>query len=401
MGASLFRIGASAATIAALIGLSACSSSPTASASSGPSLTATQPTATASAAPSSTVTSEAGIFTGRNASMTDIEALARLANPKTGETWFSTPKAIAAPSWAASNPNLDPSSISWFEFGMRAGNTIVGYVDQNIQELFERSKGGTWQWIGAPSARQPATGASGVSFGSAEVPLNETIYYDSLTLPAQFTLPSGEPLEVHENDRGGLASPGYTVANQPTGTTVDALGGYSIIRYATPVTFVWAGIYGVTAPSGVTYQDLYYMLHTPYGTYIPLFYDPFPGLDAVTWSVPTTFATDAFTYLADLNDISCGVWEKDHNTIVVGVPAAEWTVGGKTSLGQSVYVPTSSNRLLQPLYDSYAAAKSTAGQAALGLDAFRTAPAFVGYVIPGTSQWIAYLNGAYSGRAWC
>jgi hypothetical protein len=401
MGASHIRIGASGATIAALIALSACSSDPTASASSGPSLTATQPTATASAGPSPTVTSQAGVFTGRNESMTDDEALARVANPKTGETWFSAPKTIGAPSWAAGNPNLDPTSISWFEFGMRAGNTIVGYVDQNIQELFERSQGGTWQWIGAPSARQATMGASGVTFGSAEVPLNETIYYDSLTLPSQFTLPSGEPLEVHENDRGGLAIPGYTVANQPSGTTIDSLGGYSILRYATPVTFVWTGSYGVTAPAGVTYQDLYYMLRTPYGTYIPLFYDPFTGLDAVTWSVPTSFTSDAYSYLADLNDISCGVWEKDHNTIVVGVPAAEWTVGGTTSLGQSVYVPTSSNRLLQPLYDSYAAAKSAAAQPAAGLDAFRTAPAFVGYVIPGTSQWLVYLNGAYSGRAWC
>jgi hypothetical protein len=333
--------------------------------------------------------------------MTDDEALARVANPKTGETWFSNPRPIGAPSWASGNPNLDPSSISWFEFGMRAGNTIVGYVDQNIQELFERSEGGTWQWIGAPSARQPVTGASGVTFGSAAVPLNETIYYDSLTLPSRFTLASGEPLEVHENDRGGLANPGYTVANQPTGTTIDSLGGYSIIRYATPVTFVWPDIYSVTAPAGVTYQDMYYMLRTPYGTYIPLFYDPFPALDAVTWSVPTSFTSDSYSYLADLNDISCGAWEKDHNTIVAGVPAAEWTVGGKTSLGQSVYVPTSSNRLLQPLYDSYAAAKSAAGQAAVSLDTFRTAPALVGYVIPGTSQWLAFLNGAYSGRAWC
>jgi len=399
MGVSLVRIGASAAAIAALLAASACSSPPEASASSPRTASATQTTATA--APSPTATSGAQIFTGRNPAMTDEEALARIANPKTGETWFSTPRPIAAPSWAAGNPNIDPSSIAWYQFGMRAGNTIIGYVAENIQELFERSQSGTWQWIGAPSARQAVTGASGVTFGSAEVPLNETIYYDSLTLPARFTLPSGEPLEVNQNDRGGLANPGYTVANQPTGTTVDSLGGYSIVRYATPVTFVWSATYGVTAPPGVTYQDLYYMLSTPYGTHIPLFYDPFSGLDAVTWSVSTSFATDGSSYLADINDISCGVWEKDHNTIVTGVPATEWTVGGTTSLGHSVYVPTASNRLLQPLYDSYAAAKSKAGQPAASIDVFRTAPAFVGYVVPGSAQWLVYLNGEYSGRAWC
>jgi len=399
MGASLVRMGVSAMAIAALLAASACSSKPDASPSSRPSASATQSSATSGSSP--TVTQGTGIFTGRNPAMTDEEALARIASPKTGETWFSVPKPIAAPSWAAGNPDLDPASISWFEFGMRAGNTIVGYIAENIQELFERSQGGTWQWIGAPSARQAATGATGVTFGSPGVPLNESIYYDSLTLPSRFILPSGEPLEVNQNDKGGLANPGYTVANQPKGTTVDSLGGYSIVRYATPVTFVWTGTYGVAAPPGVTYQDLYYMLSTPYGTHIPLFYDPFSGLDAVTWSVPTSFATDGSSYLADINDISCGVWEKDHNTIIVGVPAAEWTVGGTTSLGHSVYVPTASNRLLQPLYDSYAAAKSKAGQPAASLDTFRTAPAFVGYIIPGTSQWLVYLNGAYSGRAWC
>jgi hypothetical protein len=35
------------------------------------------------------------------------------------------------------------------------------------------------------------------------------------------------------------------------------------------------------------------------------------------------------------------------------------------------------------------------------LEDFRSAPAFVAYAIPGTGQWIVYLNGAYSGRAWC
>jgi hypothetical protein len=333
--------------------------------------------------------------------MADQEALARIANPKTGEAWFSAPRPITTPAWAAGDSSLDSSFISWFEFGTRAGNTIVGFVDENIQELFERSPAGTWEWIGSPSARQPVTGASGVTFGFPEVPLNEAIYYDSLTLPVKFTLPTGEPLEVHENDRGGLAVPGYTSANQPTGTSVDSLGGYSILRYATPVSFVWSDVYDVTAPPGVSYQDLYYMLHTPYGTYIPLFYDPFAGFDAVTWSVSTTITADPSWYLSDLNDISCGIWEKDHNTLVKGLPSTAWAVGGETTLGESIYVPTATNPLLQPLYDSYVASRSETGGAVSSLDTFRRAPAVVGYAIPGTGQWIVYLNGGYSARTWC
>jgi hypothetical protein len=240
-----------------------------------------------------------------------------------------------------------------------------------------------------------------VTFSSPDVPLNEAIYYDSVTLPSKFTLPTGEPLMVREYDRGGLASPGYTVADQPTGTTVDSLGGYSIVRYTTSVNFVWSSVYGVTAPAGVSYQDLYYMLRTPYGTYIPLFYDPFAGFDAVTWSTSTTITSDPYWYLSDLNDISCGAWEKDHNTLVAGVPSTAWSVAGKTTLGESVYFPKASNALIEPLYDSYVASREESGGAIASLDTFTTAPAFVGYIIPGTGQWLVYLNGKYSGRAWC
>ena len=399
MGVSFVRVTACVAAISALVALSACSADPSATDSPTASLTSSGPSATESPSPSATPPPSS--FGSRNEAMTDEEALARIANPKTGETWFSAPRPIAVPPWAAGDSSLDSSFVSWFEFGTRAGNTIVGFVDENIQELFERGPTGTWEWIGAPSARQPVTGASDLTFGFPEVPLNEAVYYDSLTLPAKFTLPTGEPLEVHENDRGGLAIPGYTVASQPSGTQVDSLGGYSILRYATPVSFVWSGVYGVTAPPGVTYKDLYYMLQTPYGTYIPLFYDPFAGFDAVEWSGSTAVTPDPSWYLADLNDISCGMWEKDHNTIVSGVPSTEWVFGGTTDLGESVYIPKATNPLLKPLYDSYVASRATLGGTAASLDAFRAAPAFVGYVIPDGGQWIVYLNGGYSGRAWC
>jgi hypothetical protein len=341
------------------------------------------------------------VFTGRDPNMTDAEALARLAAPKTGEVWFPTPRPIPAPSWVPAGDYLADPSIQWFELGTRNGNTIVTYVDPNIQEIFERSPGGVWQWIGSPSAREDVTGGTGVTFGYPEVPLNETVYYDSLTLPSHFALPSGEPLNIYQYDRGGPTFPGQNSGPQPTGTPVDSLGGYTILRFATPVSLVWSDYYGVTAPPGVTYQDMYYVLKTPYGMYIPLFYTPFAELSDITWSVPTTFSSDQYTYVADLNDISCGVWEKDHNTIVTGIPSNQWTPGGVTALGNTVYVPKATNPLVQPLYDAYKASKDAAGQSAESMSAFVGAPGFVGYVMPGTSTWLVYLNGTYSGRAWC
>ena len=405
MGAR-FRVTTSAIVVAMVGGLAACSAgaapSPTASltptATTTPSATAT-PTATATA--SASVTPTAGVFAGRNPSMSDAEALARIANPATGETWFPTPKAIAAPSWAKGDSYLGGPSIHWYELGTRGDHTIVCFVDDNAQEIFERAPDGTWQWIGAPSAREPSVGGTDVTFNSPSVPLNDVVYYDSMTLPAEFTLPTGEVLEVNPNDRGGLANPGYTVVNQPTGTTVDSLGGYSIIRYTVPVTFVWSEYYGVPDPPDVSYQDMYYMLHTPYGMYIPLYYRPVASLSDVAWTVPTSFTTDEYSYIADLNDIACGAWERDHNTIVTGIPASEWSVGGTTPLGANVYVPTPDNRLVQPLYAAYVASKDAAGQPHDSLAQFLSAPAFFGYQVPGSSTWLVYLNGTYSGRAWC
>ncbi len=399
MGAP-FRVGASALVAVTLVAASACSSAPSPSASPSPSPSiSASPTATASttATPGPSDTA----FPGRNPAMSDAEALARIANPSTGESWFDTPKLIAAPTWAASDSYLGDRSVHWYELGIRDGNTIVCYTDENIQEIFERGPDGSWQWIGAPSASEPVTGGVGVTFGFPDVPLNEHVYYDSMTLPHRFTLPTGEALDVNVNDRGGIASPGYTVKDQPAGTPVDTLGGYTILRYTTPVSFVWSDYYDVPAPEGVTYHDLYYMLRTPYGMYIPLFYTPFTGLGDITWSVATTFTVDQYAYISDLNDISCGVWEKDHNTIVTGIPATEWTVGGTTPLGVNVYVPKASNPLAEPLYDAYVASRDANGQSHDSIGTFLAAPAFVGYVTPDTGQWIVYLNGAYSGRAWC
>ena len=177
MGVSFVRVTACLAVFSALVALSACSSDP--SATPSPTSTSTQPSATASPSPTAT----GAAIEGRNSAMADEEALARIANPKTGEAWYAAPRPIPVPDWAADDSSLGSEFVTWYEFGTRAGNTIVGFVDGNIQELFERGARDTWEWIGAPSARQPITAASGVTFGYPEVPLNDEIYYDSLTLP--------------------------------------------------------------------------------------------------------------------------------------------------------------------------------------------------------------------------
>lgn len=393
------RTATAATVIVAAALLAACGGNPSPTASG---LTETT-LPTASAAPTDTPAPTPGedVFTHRDPGMTDAEALARMANPRTGERWFGEPRAIAAPEWLPAGDYYRSADVHWFELGTRGDRTIVGFADPNVSELFERSSDGSWEWIGSPSAKEEVLGGSGATFGYPDVPLNEHIYYDSITLPASFDFPGGGTLAVPEHDRGGPANPGYTVVSQPNGTTIDSIGGYDIRRYTQPVSFVWSEYYGVTAPPGVTYTDVYYMLATPYGMYIPLYWYPFGGLGDVDWNVPTTFQNDEFSYIADLNDIACGAWERDHNTRVTGIAGSQWTAAGASADGVPVYEPKAANPLVEPLYEAYAAKTEQYSEPTVSIGEFVAAPGFVAYQDPGSGEWFVYLNGTYSARAWC
>lgn len=386
----------------ALLLLAGCSGGGTgASPTTAPSGSDALPTASGGPTASPTASDEG--FTRRDPGMSDGEALARLATPATGEVWFPTPVKIPTPSWALGDPLLDQEWASWYELGTRGDSTIVGFMQENIVDIFERSPGGTWQWLPYPSARQAVTGDAAGSYGYDAVPANTTVYYDSLTLPAEFTLATGEPLLVPDGDRGGLYIPGFDVGSGPVGTTLDTVGGYSILRYAIPVTFVWSTVYSdVEAPDGLDYSDTFYMLRTPYGTFIPLRYDAFGALTDVTWTIATRLTVDAASaYAADLNDIGCGTWERDHNTAVEGSADADWVQAGTNARGEPVYIMATTNPLADPLYASYVHIKTERGESVRTFADFLRAPAVVGYRSPDTRAWLAYLNGAYSARSWC
>ena len=334
--------------------------------------------------------------------MSDTEALARMASPTTGERWFATPRKIATPSWAAGDAYLDQDWTAWYEIGTRGSSTIVAFEATAVSDIFERAADGTWQWIPFPSASDELT-PTAPTYGFDVVATNRMIYYDSMTLPTEFTLATGEPLQITVGDLGSAEfPPGVDPATAPTGTLVAAVGGYQIRRYQEPARFVWPDVEPVSAPVGVTFADLYYVLTTPYGMFTPLVYKPFGGIADIHWSIPiTTAPSDSMAYLADLNDIGCGERDRDHNTVVIGSLDSDWVIAGTSAHGESIYIPGPDNPIVDPMYQTYSAFATAAGKTPVSVTAFRNAPALVGYKSPNIGKWLVYLNGIYSARSWC
>jgi hypothetical protein len=334
--------------------------------------------------------------------MTDTEALDRLENPATGEVWFNTPISISTPAWAAGDEYLDqPDFTAWYELGTRDGKTIVGFEAEWLSDFFERDATGNYEWIEYPTAKDDTTVTS-LSYDFGAIPHNTTIYYDSLTLPDAFILSTGEPLTIPEWDYGTLDIPGHTSQTPTENEVILQVGGFDVRRVQMPSEFTWSQAYSVSAPVGLTYTDLFYLLQTPYGMLIPLSYDAFGNLSDVSWTIPDTVAVDGeLAFRVDLMDIGCGPRDSDHNTTVAGIPTSAWSAAGTSTRGETLYIPNNSNPLLDPMYQSYSQAKEGFGLVPVSLKAFLNGPGLIAYQAPDSGFLLVYLNEAYSGRAWC
>ncbi len=392
----MIAIGTRAAAVMAglaIVLLAGCSPSEPATSPSG----GVSPSPSVSASP----TAVAPTFDGRNPGMTDDEALARVEHPSTGEIWFSTPHQISTPAWAVGDDYLDQEGwTEWFELGTRGDRTIVGFQAVTLSGFFERDTAGNYEWIAFPSAKDDPAAPLWDDF--AAVPKNTVVYYDSLSLPTQLVLPTGEPLAVPQYDRGSFEAPGMGATELPAGDVIKTIGAYQVTRIVVPQNWIWSGPYTVTAPAGLSYSDLYYVLTTPYGMFIPLEYNAFGSLADVSWTIPDTVAADGdMVRLADLMDVGCGEHDSDHNTAVTGTTPADWVAAGTSSRGETLYIPAPGNPLVVPMYGAYTQSQETFGLTPVSQTAFLNAPALIAYQAPDSSSLLVYLNGAYSGRAWC
>ncbi len=407
------RKGCAALGVAAVLAaamLTGCGSKAGPTASGSPAGT---PTGSASS-PAATPTPSATHPTGRNPSMTDAEALARMTDPQTGEHWFGTLKKIAAPAWARSNEFLGQEWTNWYELGTRGAATIVGAAtNAEVDLIFEREPDGSYLQIDYPSPRESGTDPESTAqdYGVAH---DRVTYYDSFAMPEHLALPSGDPLEAEMNGGYGVDPAGDRLGGHKgeTASSGGRFGSFEIVRYDSPGNFVWTQAYPeVASPTGLSYENWYYLLRTPWATEIPLWYRPFGAITDVTWDqahpVPASDpASEGVQYLTDLNDSGCGDWDHDHVVVVRGLTDADWVAAGTNKRGQSVYLPTKGNHLLATMYRLYAehSWRVTGDKPdgdPLNRDEFVLRPGLVAYKTPSTGSWVVFLNGRLSARAWC
>lgn len=161
-------------------------------------------------------------------------ALQRFTAPTTGEVWYTTPKETANQG-LLNNDYRDtfvfPSSTkaeideeyarmkpTYYDVGTRGDNTIImarqpGQVGSDYAIFFERNKQGIFTVIGKPSSTatydQYYSLKEEVRSGKATI--DDSIRYDSLSLPEKITLQNGEAIQ-------NLKSPSFLFSTRAEGT---------------------------------------------------------------------------------------------------------------------------------------------------------------------------------------
>lgn len=342
------------------------------------------PSVTPSPTPTPSVTAIA--YEGRNPEMTDDEALARATSPATGEVWLAEAVAANPGSWADDEfwtTYWGPPE--WLLVGHRDGNEIL--TDRELGFLVEVSTAGAARLVAAPAPYQAAS----VPDTDFPITVDTEVYYDSLALPAAVTTAEGELLDLRGARRP--AKPAVLVS----WTSVEAIGGNTILRSATPSNADYWGVEAAAILDG-NVRDIHFAVQTPYGGLIHV---PFaPTGDAIIWDEP--FGSAGEPHFIDFFDQSC---EGFSGSLVAADPGlgGPWRAVGTSKYGD-VLAPEPTNELAQAIYDNwkdYVVGGGEDRSEQIGsLEEFVEAPAFVA-VSGANDQWWLLMNNALSARYWC
>lgn len=290
----------------------------------------------------------AGFVTGD-----DVDVLARLKDPTTGETW-SVPTEI-------DDPGIQDAETSarYFEVGARGTATIVVEVWPDFDLSFgEYAIGGIYEvdgdeirFIACPSARGSDTCIDEpYGWAGAARVIARDIHYDSLTYPA-VAFPQAEwrltPARSTDSYAGwGSAFLGYAYMFDgidqtavlaelmgPDGFLSLPLGDSALVETRGP------GIVAGTVNSN-------FGIVTPFQSFIPsagYFVSPWYGVDVVTWDD----GKDSFTHTPSWAEDSekwavvpaketCAAVDE---TLLESMDPAQWQAAGKHTAGQTVYLP--------------------------------------------------------------
>jgi hypothetical protein len=280
---------------------------------------------------------------GTTTKMTSTTTLDTFIKPATGETWDNPLVPIADPGYIS--PSAE-SNTKFYEVGKRGTTIIIMAVSQYIGydiELFERSTNGKVSYIEYPNNLVQKTKDTATVTGhydntqwTSKVTIDKVTHYDSLTLPANFSLNSTESVSIPANITLGDFISGNMPDNTVTTTVLKTYGSNSLVK-----------IERKYVDTGLT--SINYAINTPIGTQIALAFQPInPKIDNYAWdnNVKTTGTIGGIVR-------GCGiVGDSVSRTDVLG--DGSFTPIGKSDSGITIYgIKDSKSSIVQKAYSEY------------------------------------------------
>jgi hypothetical protein len=345
------------------------------------------------------------------------EETKRFISPTTGEKWYDEPKVIASQGYmAAEFPEYyayeeDPQKLeemmkqnapkSYSEVGTRGENTIIlvmaqGGIGGYYPYLFEKQPDGTVHYIARPQTFTTLTDeirTSNDQMLSDEVAKSdESVQYDSLSVPASFSLTSGEK----------LTRPEYT-----------GLGEETVSYDQTEAKKIKIADYGQSTLNRIerTYTDtklsnIGYYVETVLGTSISVEYEPNTlSLEKYSWTNnqpakgPDYNGAVVFDTIAGIargcGGVSAAVTRSDN------LKLADLMVVGKTDTSREVYQPKEkSHELIKKSYEEYVAWQKVVEAAPVTLDEFLAAHGIV-VIKNADGELLVYVRSQYAPAYGC
>jgi hypothetical protein len=252
----------------------------------------------------------------------DTSDLGKFITPKTGESWYESPKKLPSQGYVAASYI---ESVDYYEIGKRADNTIIlAYLNYGLDGtlvLFEKSSNGTVRHIAQPST---TIDYSGLLNDTASEPLfiasvTEDIAtrYDSLSIPKSLSVEGGDSVtQINTASMGSLTSSIVT----------DGVATKEVKRYGKSALVRQERKY---VDTGLT--SIGYAMRLPIGVQVSLKYDPLPQkLTGFSWANGIT-SDDGISGIVRGCGSSGSVSRADQ------VANDDFVTIGKTADGQSVY----------------------------------------------------------------
>lgn len=266
----------------------------------------------------------------------DTTPLGRFISPKTGESWYSTPKQL-------SNLGLlkdaDADNKYYWEVGTR-GNNVIVFRDEPVPgeyvRVFEKTPDGTYHLIAQPLTTDTLTDEDRKDIRydlRGDVQIDWDTHYDSLSMPKELDLGKGERVI---REWGSIGTVPY--ASEGTKVTDVAKYGKSTLQQ-------------LEVPNANTgLSNIGYRMMLPTGRVVTLNYTPFTAsLEQYTWKHSTDDKSKD-----EIHAIARGCGYLQGVTILPGLAKDKLEVVGATDKGANVYqLKDRDARLYQLSYDEY------------------------------------------------